>query len=152
MSPAPRSPIARRTTTLAALGAATLLAALAVQGPAEATVAKAARPAPDVVMNTIDPVAIRARDGLRVRVTGPIGCDGGKITVVVRIGQASTDASAGGQWRGRCSGRVQHWVVRTRASDRTRFADGRARVHASALGGRHRWSAPVEVLTSGFDG
>ena len=152
MSPPPRSPIARRFTTAAAFGAVALLAALAVQGPAEATVAKAARPAPDVVMNTIDPVVTRARDGLRVRVTGPIGCDGGRITVAVRIDQASTDASARGQWRGRCSGRVQHWVVRARARDRTRFAEGGARVHASALGGRHRWSAPVEVLTSGFDG
>ncbi len=153
MSPSPRAHIATRSTTAAVAVAWIALVAgatAASDAPAALDGGAAARPAPDIIGNTIDPVATRAGDGRRVRVTGPIGCSGGTITVAIRIDQASTGAGARGRWHGRCSGTVQHWAVRARARHGARFDEGRARVRASVLGGGHRWSEPVDVLSGGF--
>jgi hypothetical protein len=68
--------------------AASILLAAAGLALAVGSGANAAKP--DVVVNTIDPVATRFGDGRQVRVTDPIGCMGGRITIEVRI-----DAIAG---------------------------------------------------------
>ena len=86
-----------------------------------------------VSANTIDGQATSTRDGARVRATGPIGCTSGeRVSIRVTVTQSATGARARKTWTGRCTGEIQHWQVRARARQGTRFETGAGRVCALA--------------------
>jgi hypothetical protein len=86
-----------------------------------------------VTANTIDRHATYKQDGARVRSTGPIGCTRGeRVSITVTVTQAATRARARQVWKSRCTGELQHWQVRARARQETRFATGTGRVCAVA--------------------
>jgi predicted ester cyclase len=86
-----------------------------------------------IALNTIDDRVTYREDGGHVRASGPIGCTRGeRITIRVGISQAATGARARGSWTARCTGEVQHWQMRARASTGVRFAKGAATVRAVA--------------------
>lgn len=103
--------------------------------------------------NTIDGLATYTRDGTRVRATGPIGCTSGeRVSIRVTVTQSSNGARARKTWTGRCTGEIQHWPVRARASHGTRFETGAGRVCAVAMtrtAGRvtdtRKWCERVQV-------
>jgi hypothetical protein len=106
-----------------------------------------------ITANTIDEQATYTRDGARARATGPIGCTRGeRISIGVAVSQPATAARARNRWKGRCTGKVQHWQVRARARRGTRFENGGGRVCAVAntrTGSRvtdtRRWCERVDV-------
>jgi hypothetical protein len=88
---------------------------------------------PYISANTIDGHATHTNDGARVRATGPIGCTRGKrVSIKVTVSQAATGARASMTWKRRCTGQIQHWRVRARAHQGTRFATAAGRVCAVA--------------------
>jgi alpha-beta hydrolase superfamily lysophospholipase len=104
--------------------------------------------------NTIDEHATYRRDGRLLRVTGPVRCTRGeRVAIGVAVRQPATAARARSRWRGRCTGKVQHWRVTARARRGTRFEDGSARVCAvaktrtgSRATDRRRWCERVTVV------
>jgi hypothetical protein len=125
------------------LVAADAVALLAGAGTANAVIAS----------NTIDELVTHKRAGRLVRATGPIGFTRGeRIAITVAVRQPATAARAGGSWKGRCTGEVQHWRITARARRGTRFDDGRGRVCATATTRRRsqitdtrRWCERVRV-------
>jgi pimeloyl-ACP methyl ester carboxylesterase len=109
-----------------------------------------------VSANTIDGLATYKEGGRLVRVTGPIACTRDeRIAIRVATRQAETAAPAGGRWKGRCTGEVQHWQVRARARGGSRFESGRGRVCAVATArrgarvtDRRRWCERVQVAAT----
>jgi pimeloyl-ACP methyl ester carboxylesterase len=106
--------------------------------------------------NTIDGLATYKQGGKLVRVTGPIACTRSeRIAIRVATRQAETAARAGGRWKGRCTGEVQHWRVRARARGESRFQSGRGGVCAVAttrrgarVTDRRRWCERVQVAAT----
>ena len=69
--------------------------------------------------NTIDEHATYKKHGTLVRVSGPIACTRGeRVAIRVAVRQPATAARARSRWKGRCTGKVQHWQVRARARAR----------------------------------
>lgn len=86
-----------------------------------------------VSANTIDGQATHTRGGARVRATGPIGCTSGeRVSIRVTVTQAATGARARKTWTGRCTREIQHWQVRARARQGSRFESGAGKVCAVA--------------------
>jgi hypothetical protein len=103
--------------------------------------------------NTIDGHATHTNDGARVRATGPIGCTAGEhVAIRVTVTQAATGAQARKTWKRRCTGELQHWQVRARAHQGTRFATAAGRVcsvaetrAAGRLTDTRKWCEPVSI-------
>jgi pimeloyl-ACP methyl ester carboxylesterase len=137
-----------RATPLVAVGLAVVLLSGAEAGSAF------------ISANTIDEHATYKERGTLVRVTGPIACTRGeRISISVAVRQPATAAHARNRWRGRCTGKVQHWQVRARARGRTRFENGSGRVCAvatthsgSRVTDRRRWCERVDVSASRIRG
>jgi pimeloyl-ACP methyl ester carboxylesterase len=86
-----------------------------------------------ITANTIDEHATYTKHGSLLRTTGPIGCTRGeRISIRASVTQPATAAHARGRWKGRCTGKVQHWQVEARARGESRFETGRGRVCAVA--------------------
>jgi hypothetical protein len=110
-----------------------------------------------ITANTIDGQATYKDDGARVRVTGPIGCTRSeRVSISVTVRQSASGARARGTWKSRCSGELQHWQVRARARQGTRFESGPGKVCAvaksrspSGVTDRRRWCERV-ALSAGF--
>jgi pimeloyl-ACP methyl ester carboxylesterase len=106
--------------------------------------------------NTIDEHATYKQGGKLVRVTGPIACTRGeRVAIGVAVRQPATAARARGRWKGRCTGEVRHWQVRTRARGGSRFESGRGGVCAAAttrrgarVTDRRRWCERVDVAAA----
>ena len=107
-----------------------------------------------ITANTIDERATYKKHGRLLRVSGPIGCTRGeRISIRVTVTQPATAARARSRWKGRCTGKVQHWQVTARARRGTRFENGSGRVCAVAktrTGSRvtdtRRWCERVNVV------
>jgi alpha-beta hydrolase superfamily lysophospholipase len=103
--------------------------------------------------NTIDEHATYSHQGSLLRATGRIGCTRAeRVSIGVGVSQPATAARARGRWKGRCTGKVQHWQVRVRARRGTSFENGGGRVCAVAKtrsGSRvtdtRRWCERVDV-------
>jgi hypothetical protein len=106
---------------------------LAIAGLAASLLCGADTASAYIAANTIDRHATYKRDGTRVRTTGPIGCTRGeRVSITVTVTQAATVARARRSWTSRCTGELQHWQVRARARQGTRFETGPGRVCAVA--------------------
>ena len=109
-----------------------------------------------IAANTIDERATYKKHGTLLRVSGPIACTRGeRVAIRVAIRQPATAARARSRWKGRCTGKVQHWQVRARARRGTRFENGRGRVCAvaktrsgSRVTDKRRWCERVSVSAS----
>jgi hypothetical protein len=126
---------------------------LLVTGFAGLTLCGVDRASAFISANTIDGHATYKREGARVRATGPIGCTRGeRVSIRLTVAQAATGARARKMWKGRCTGELQHWQVRARARDGTRFESGAGRVCAVAktrtarrITDTRKWCEPVSV-------
>jgi pimeloyl-ACP methyl ester carboxylesterase len=106
--------------------------------------------------NTIDEHATYKKHGGLLQVSGPIRCPRGeRISIRVTVRQPATAARARNRWKGRCTGKVQHWRVRARARRGTRFENGSGRVCAVAntrngprVTDERRWCERVNVSAS----
>jgi hypothetical protein len=110
-----------------------------------------------ITANTIDRHATYKDDGARVRASGPIGCTRGeRVSIRVTVTQPASGARARDRWVRRCTGVVQHWQVRARARQGTRFENGAGKVcavaktrSASRVTDTRRWCERV-ALSAGF--
>jgi hypothetical protein len=106
---------------------------LLVAGVAARTLGGADAASAYLSANTIDAHATHTNDGARVRATGPIGCTRGeRVSIRIIVSQAATRARASKTLKRRCTGEIQHWQVRARAHQGTRFATAAGRVCAVA--------------------
>jgi pimeloyl-ACP methyl ester carboxylesterase len=103
--------------------------------------------------NRIDQHATYTADGGLLRVSGAIRCTRGeRISIRVSVTQPAARARARNRWKGRCSGKIQHWQVGARGRGESRFETGRGRVCAVAktrsadrVTDTRRWCERVDV-------
>ena len=84
-------------------------------------------PLAKIAKNTIDPSGVLTKNGLLLKVTGPIACTAGEIVELrVTVTQRTTGAVAEGYERTKCTGNDQVWSAQLLRLSREAFEAGPA--------------------------